>query len=58
MRKKIGVFVLKMLNAYCFKTPWHDCYCSHCMCHHIRYDDKICILEKIYRKVERWTDKY
>ena len=54
MKKKIGVFIMKMLNAYCFKTPWHGSDCSRCTCRHIMRGN-ICILESVYQKVARWT---
>lgn len=54
MKKKIGVSLMKMLNAYCFKTPWHGSDCSRCACRHFMCGN-VCILESVYQKIARWT---
>lgn len=53
MKQKIKLALMKLMNIYCSKTPWHTSECEHCICNKIRCREG-CFLEHLYQKVARW----
>lgn len=54
MKRWLQRAILKLMNFYCFKFPWHTDECEHCILSYIEHRDG-CLLEHFYQKVEKWN---